>query len=481
MLTVLIVDDEYYAREGIKQMIKSYGNNEYYVIGEADNSFTALEIINKEQPDIVLTDIQMPIMNGIELAREAMNCSSKFIIITGHNQFEYAKQAVKLDVVDFILKPIDPEELIDAMKSATSHLIRDVDAVKKQIISFLRQENMGAGVMRQIPWGQMRLALIQMDDPQKRSVSGLIEASLAAYTQERYSILHMHTDRILVLLNAGEQHEEFLKTLQADVKREHGIILTIALSHPCSAENAPLEYLRVKEFLIDRFYQGEENLIKRLLPPGETTVLGQIENMLNAIKRSVKAGDQSKAKEKTIALYQFFLSRKCGFEIIMESAMNLYLFMRDTLKTENVPFQTLEAYNPVNHSATIQRMRDSSLALIRQGIISMRDERSESEDNAVKKAISFINSRYCENLSLELISSEVFLNQSYLSRKLKEQLGMNYSKYLIGLRMDKAIDLLRKGENVEQVANQVGYSNYRHFSNIFKQYTGYLPSKYKKY
>ncbi len=119
MIKVLIVDDEYFAREGMKKTIpwQNYG---CIVCGEAKDGLEGLEMAKKLKPDIIVTDISMPEMNGIEMSKEIRKLlpEGKLIIITGYDEFQYAKAAIKLNAVDFILKPIDEEEFLAAVKKA---------------------------------------------------------------------------------------------------------------------------------------------------------------------------------------------------------------------------------------------------------------------------------------------------------------------------------------------------------------------------
>ena len=123
LFKVFIVDDEYFAREGMKKTI-DWDSLGCKVCGEASNGIEAIEYSKRLKPDIIITDINMPGISGLDMAfkvREFLP-DSKFIIITGYDEFQYAKEAIKLKAVDFILKPIDEDELIEAIKRSTKEL-----------------------------------------------------------------------------------------------------------------------------------------------------------------------------------------------------------------------------------------------------------------------------------------------------------------------------------------------------------------------
>ncbi len=124
MLKVLIVDDEFYSREGLKSVI-SWEEFGCVVCGEAEDAEMAIDLARKLEPDLIITDINMPAMNGIDMAKVILKelASIKFIIITGHDDFQYARGAIKINAVDFILKPIEIDEFLEALKKAI-HLIK---------------------------------------------------------------------------------------------------------------------------------------------------------------------------------------------------------------------------------------------------------------------------------------------------------------------------------------------------------------------
>jgi two-component system, response regulator YesN len=123
VIKVLVVDDEYFAREGMKRTVpwEKYGCT---ICGEAQDGREGIEEAKKHKPDLIITDISMPEVNGIDMAKEIReflpNC--KFIIITGYDEFKYAKAAIKLSAVDFILKPIDDDEFLEAVSKAVKDL-----------------------------------------------------------------------------------------------------------------------------------------------------------------------------------------------------------------------------------------------------------------------------------------------------------------------------------------------------------------------
>lgn len=490
--TVHVVDDEYYAREGIKQLIQNLGP-EYVVIGESEDAFQALDFICENRPDIVLTDIHMPVMNGIELVRKAMEyvTNTKFIIITGHDEFEYAKQAMKLDIVDFILKPVDQEELDEAIRRAVKQISRDTSAVKKDLIGYLRGEHKNIPELPMLVHGEVHLALLEAEQDENHAGQFELE-EFVIWLQERLrnwvqkeiktevNILNVHSDRFLLLLPDGVEYRPLLEGLIQDAAADYALALTAAVTNPMSVERLPEGYRLAKELLADFFYYGRGTVIEKPYQQNRNANSNNVKDQLQAVKISAQALDQRNSKRQLEQLFQLLYEMKCHYSQVMEYMMNLYFFIRQLLAAEHLDFPELEDYNPTIHNKTLQDLQGNMILLYHTGITRIRDEKSDTEDSAVKRAVAIINQKYCEDLSLEQLAGEVYLNPSYLSRKLKAELGVSFVKYIAKLRMEKAIILLRENTNLAQVAKMVGYSSQKHFSDVFKNYTGYLPSEYCK-
>lgn len=487
MYKILIVDDEYYAREGIRQMIKQIGSG-FEVVGESPDAFHALEFMEKDCPDIVLADIHMPVMNGIEFVKQAMERTPnvKFIIITGHDEFEYAKQAFKLNIVDFILKPIDKEEIEEALKRAVLYLNRDRTAVNKEIIEYLRGEYIEEKQLADWRlWEQYYLVLFQFgkkgqtEAAEYVKISDWIKQQMHSFTGSEYSALKLHSDRIVGLVPVSHTDTIiFLQKLVKAAKEIFGTGFTAAVLES-DAKSLHQSYGMIKELLHEEFYYGTGTIIEKQFTADLAMDKETIKKQMEAIKIAAMACDKKSVQKKTEELFYMLRHMRCHQELVLECAVNLNLFAQQLVEGEQLSFQRLER-NYMAERLTLEEIEQHVVQVLLDAVFQVHDNKSETEDSAVKRAVGIINRRFCEDLSLDQIAGEVYLNPSYLSRKLKEQLGVSFIKYITRLRMEKAILLLKENSNIEQVAREVGYSNYKRFSDVFKTYTGYLPSVYLK-
>ncbi len=487
MHRILIVDDEYYAREGIRQMIREIGGD-FEVAGECSDAFQALEFMETDCPDIVLADIQMPVMNGIEFVRQAMTGKKniKFIIITGHDEFEYAKQALKLNVVDFILKPIDKDEVAEALTRAVQYLDRDKNAVKKGLMEYLRGEPVDPGRLAGwLPREHYDLALLQFEEKDNAEASEYIKISewiktqIAGFTGEKYSALQMHSDRIVGLIPHGKGDTgTFLQGLISGAKELFGIPVTAAVK-TFATDALDAGYAGVKQLLKEAFYYGGGTLIETSFQAVRSLNTDVIKKQMEAIKIAAGACDKANVQKKSAELFRLLTRMKAPRDLVLECAVNLNLFAQSLVEGEQLSFERMERKYTTGR-LTLAEMELHVQQVLRLAVMQVHDNKSDTEDSAVKRAVGILNQRYCEDLSLEQLAGEVYLNPSYLSRKLKEQLGVSFIKYITKLRMEKAIRLLKENPNIEQVAREIGYSNYKRFSDVFRTYTGYLPSAYLK-
>lgn len=480
MWSVLVVEDEYYARRGMERLVELIGG-EYELIGAAENGAVALTMIQELSPNIVLTDIRMPEMDGLELISAAKGSGSRFIIITGHNDVEYAKQALRYHTVDYLLKPVDQLELKKVLDQAAELLAQDINALRHRIVAYLRGQTADTSVIDRIPAREYQLVLFELEAAGAgaaiRQGAQVLCDRLLEWCEIPWVVVQMHTDRVAVLSDVGEDWLPRVHLLQIMLK-ELKIVVSTAIVEARETGGLPDAYEAAKQMLQGRFYQGAGHIFTRLPAPRRKAREGELNQAVQAVSRSVNACNSREALRGLEVLFQILWDTQPGKDTIVEICMSFYLQISDALREAwNLP-TGFAAFNPVRHDSSLNSLWINTEAMLRQGIELLREKQWDHEDNAVEKAIQIIGARYCEALVLEQIAQEVFLNPSYLSRKLKETLGMNFSKYITSLRIEKAQELLQRGASVEQAAREVGYPNYRYFSKVFKQNVGCLPSHY---
>jgi two-component system response regulator YesN len=354
LIKVLIVDDEYLAREGMKKTIP-WSEYDCKVCGEAQDGLEGIELARELKPDLIVTDISMPEMNGIEMAKEIRKFlpDCKLIIITGYDEFQYAKAAIRLNAVDFILKPVDEQEFLAAVKKAA-------EASKKSNLNISISKN-----------DVIRISNILKEEKE-------LMLSIRAFNKAKMEELLKNI--YFKMLFKEEKNHDVIKQVSVDIVLK---ALSVLSEYNISVEDAELENLDIYE----------KAAAVSTLSEAYNWVYKVVMNILNAVK-------------------------------------------------------------------------EASL---------------EASESGIDKAIEFIKKHYCEDISLGDVAKEVYLSESYLSRKLKKVKGISFVEYITKLRMEKAVGLLKEPNvKITEVASSLGYPDYRYFSQTFKKHTGYSPSEFVK-
>ncbi|WP_032120813.1 response regulator transcription factor [Clostridium amazonitimonense] len=511
MFKVFIVDDEYFAREGMKRTI-DWNSLDCEVCGEADNSIKAIEHCKILKPDIIVTDINMPGMNGLEMAFNIKTFlpDCKFIIITGYDEFQYAKEAIKLKAVDFILKPIDEIELIEAIK----HCIEDLNklalnrsvAQEKLLLDAMRGRFSEKKVMLDtLSESRIDLNAIRIISIENDSYNGLVEEELAdkfymqnrvirdlihKYFKNRYYVVDCHLYRVAIVLEENEEHndlKESLKSFTKKIKEVLNITVTLGVSSRTSLINIKEAYSESKEAISHKLYLGKDKIIyfENILKNGSTINLDFTKEK-SEINLYVKAKDRRKIENKLKDLFTKFKIYKSKEDFIRGISIEIILESLSVLKNYNACIKSmdLEESNIYEYAAKlniIDELYEFVYSYLMKVVDILREKDAESEETGIEKAVEFLKAHYREDISLKDVASYAYLSESYLSRKMKKVLGIGFSEYITKLRMERAIELLTEPKaKVTEVALQVGYTDYRYFSQSFKKYTGYSPREFAK-
>lgn len=354
MYKVVIVDDEPLFRKNLIAKI-NWEDFRLQVAGEAENGAEALQVIREVAPDIVFTDIKMPVLDGLAMLRQANETEArtreiKFILLSSYSDFEFSRRAIQCGAFDYLLKPVKEEEIAGV-------LLRAVDA-----LNAARQND---DLLRNIEL--------------RHKVVASYESLLIHFTESRD--IH-HIDKCI---------DEFYQTLDSFDQGE-------------AYYNSCIEFAVVVHKICDMFKLDAAEIIPKY------------------IRRNAAAD---------------------GREWRQETA-------RQTVR---------EMFG---------RMMDRLIC----------SKNSEGR-KIIEEVLAFIAEHYAQKISLEQIAKRYFINPSYFSQLFKNTTGQNFSNYLIGLRLQKARELLELGSfKVYQVAAMVGYDDEKHFSQIFKKYTGQSPTEY---
>ena len=536
MYKLLIVEDEVWEREGLANFI-SWSAYNIDVVGTATNGQQGLQMAKKYLPDIIITDIRMPIMDGLELSREVKvflpKC--KIIVITGHNDFQYAKDAIHIGVSDFLLKPVRKEELLKTINKAKTGL--HIENRQEEYLSELKfklteceykeRERFLLNILNSTcKYGEDLL------DSERRMFSscsqnavavvirfdGFVDYQETGYnkapdhfkdfykkvrevvgnrglTAERY----MEKREIVICLPLRNEGRNEVNTLihriqqhKGDIKNSDYIIGVGSLSNTVS--DFVKSYNQAQTVLNRIFFLRDTNIFYYDdLLSGDEDIEASVCNFLHSApdysKRILKAVISLDGNEVIALTGEFFnfiynnpvdKGLVCSYLAGIISELSVLLFSNGiTLDNEyNVEGDIIERFNNCIKLERVQGYIKKVLIYANGFFIK---KRKNKEEFIIDDVMNIINTDYSENIGLEVIAQRLGISPNYLGILFKKYVGKRFTEVLTSVRMKKAEELLLSGEdNIMDIAKAVGYDNISYFCTVFKKTHGISPMEYRE-
>jgi two-component system, response regulator YesN len=516
---VLIADDEYYIRDGLEHMIEweEYGLE---VVGSVENGVQALDVVKDKGPHIIVTDVKMPNMNGIELIKKIRQEYEhiKIIIISGYDDFEYVKESLLYGVENYILKPINEEELSNTLLNTVSKIEKEQDIPFKftDRTNFIKENIFCRIVTNIISHEEMRekMDFLNINLTSDSYVVGMIKI----ITNQEANFLNINnTRKKLVRFLEDRLNKQMKSYVFRDLSGHVVILFCKSKDNPYSeVENSisKLLYPIKQKFKINIFvtmgseqveiaqahksYAHAQDLQKYIYIYPANTILSYPKVIYSLQKLS--AGYQLKSddlkefilKEDKMGIENFFSKFKKQIsisEIIMidyvrDFIIELAAVLIGVAKEKEIWKETnamnfKNIYNKLfNHDKfedTINWLKD-----IACDVVDRISEKNNQFKPLIEEIVEYVNKHYTCNISLKTIAVKFYLNPSYLGQKFKNKTGRLFSDYLRNLRMEEAKKILTvRGMKASEVALKVGYNDPNYFYKVFKKYTGVYPAEYK--
>lgn len=506
-MKVLVADDERRVCALICALIDWEGLS-LQNVGTAYDGLEALEKIKEEKPDLVITDIRMPGLDGLELISQAkaLQPNLQFIIISGHKQFDYAQSAIKYGVAEYLLKPIKKQELnqtLQRMKKLyteqTSSMIlqkkikEDREYIKgASFLSFLK--SLDSQIFS--PWVTenvlLRILVIGIQSPSKVPVIQLLQQKVRtaiekdslnvcvqAYQGDLYLLYTYKQEQRSQLISQAETLVEILK-VQAQIFQD--LRSTVALGLEVQQlEDLPSSLLSGKQILLRRLVDGhhrmfEANMLEKPdLEPYLDFIASWFEQCcaqesLNMRQFCLDLFD--KLEKNRISLY-------ATMEIFLQSYRQALHFAKEQCAQENA-VQNNEQL--INEAESLEAAKEAYCNVMNSLLCQYREAREVLVSKPIRLSITYLQEHYKdEMLSLELLSEHVNLNSSYFSALFKKNMGVGFSDYVLTLRIQEAKRLLvETNKGIAEIALEIGYHDPKHFTKIFKKNCQIKPNEYRK-
>lgn len=480
---VMIVDDEKY----ICKFIQNRTNWEQLHVelaGDARNGKAALEMMDKEKPDIVLTDIRMPKMSGLEFIEEAQRRypETTFIVMSAYSDFSYAQQAVRLGVEDYLLKPVDLGEL--------ERLLEKILRKKREELleKLIRDErNRDASVF----YGRSMAAVAFCIEEEEQGMQ--IEESLRKILEgipcqvDLYCPHVMWSEGCTVFLLNGNQLEVLsMREIVGEVWEQNPELKKIAAVseivkpiHAFDAVNHSLENMK------RRIFCPEENLIfdGSVQPSDSSSSQLEMQSELLYACKEILGREYGSGIKQLRHMVEKYVCAESSVKLIERFIEGVLHFLKNLqgLKIDRTDFMILshrlEGQNCLLRYPSVEELKKDLLSLIERVF---EGENIQAENEIIGQIKEFVLSNYKQDLSVPKIAGIFYLNANYLSTLFKENTGITLKSYMNGVRMEKAKEYLAQGlRSVTEVAHETGYSDSNYFSKVFKKYTGITPKQFR--
>lgn len=456
-MKILIADDESLVRQSIRLFLLELGIQPEDVT-EAANGMALVEALKQNYFDLALVDIQMPYLNGLEAIREAQENApdTLFYILTGFDDFSYAREAVRLQVKDYLLKPIRRTELEGILEEVISHVeqkkARQIRDLKLCIASLFSD---GGTDLSGVTFPILCHPLLITSDQPGTVLSGTRFSEEA--DDHMIFIPYRRSDRLfLFLFETPEYPNGYAEFLPRFIER-YGNTHTIIEGKPFSNSSVwPSEYARMTALASCRFLFGSSRFYKNTVTAPElsafaTEICTQCQNGLNAYSNGDYAGFSLAAEALVKALPQ--------------------------LNTES-PANAAHLLSFLEHAYGIDPGAELSGQFSRLASTMMRNT---SRDFRYDEILKYLEQHYQEDLSLSSVAERFSLSPGYFSTIFKKKAGHNFVHYLTGVRIREAKWLLLETQmTISEVALAMGYSSASFFIRSFKKTEGISPSEYRK-
>ena len=515
VLKLLIAEDEALERKALRFLLDKYFSESIEVVDEVNNGRDAVSIALLLKPHIILMDIHMPIMDGLEACSliKNNNIESEFIILTAFNYFDYAKKAIHIGVSDYLLKPFSNEEFVSSInkvihkinsKNSVENRNNELKETNKKISPYVEKQmvaNIVYGVtLTEVQFNEYRnilsidsikfcCILFRLEGKSVFNENSIVEIKnkLSILFPKIVGGLCLNHIILFVFDEAvgskilSRVFDNLLNNLREDFKLNYDANLSIGAS--ATNEGLSQLYLSYKE--AERFSKSKENSFSN----GEVTKNISTANDVNGANHIVSCKiineDLNGAIIELNAIVNnlLFTNDSPDFSITKKKLLVIFdSIIEDIYEFTDKDFKGLnkdEILSELVHLRVITDLNNCVNMVLKNFINYISSYKRSNNIDLLEKVKNYIQTNYMNDISLDNLAQYVCMSSFYLSRIFSKAYGINIKEYIIKIRMEKAKSLLIEGnKSVKQIAGEVGYLDQNYFSKAFKKYTNISPKEY---
>lgn len=536
MYRLMVVDDEEIIRKGLINSM-DWGQHGYSIVAEAENGRKALEIVQAVKPDIIITDIYMPVMDGIEFATEVRRLFPEIIIIflSGYNEFIYAQKAIEAGIFRYLTKPVLEDELLLALHEASKDLehkeleknqVFKLKTLIRESLPLLKERfflNLVKGAFNEkeiqnkleyfgisIEADQFFCMIISMDEYfnlnekqneadlnlLKFAIQNIAEEILEEMKDQMFCFEEKRSEIGILFCSENKGDTKLLSVLhpilqkiQDAVRRYLKTTVSVGIGRSCSSlTEISRSYREAEASLGYRTAFGKNSIIyfgdigqpdKMGIPPGTF-------EKVNELVKAVKGGDMVTSFDIITEVFESLRRenslKKSHIHLLVIEIINKFIrivleFGADVSEVYGDEFTPFTLLNYDTQEDITYRLKE----LTSRTVEFINSRHKVVNRSFVEKAKEFINKNYgSEGLSLSTIADSVHVSPGYLSQLFKQVVGESCVEYITKVRLNEAKKLLKEtGLKTYEVAFQVGYSDSQYFSTCFKKHIGVSPTDYR--
>ncbi|WP_139904774.1 response regulator transcription factor [Clostridium thermarum] len=515
MCKVLIVDDEELICRGLKSMIERSGIQGIGEIHFTSNPLRAEEIVMSSDINIILTDITMPEITGLELIKSisALKRNIKFIVLSGYDDFAYVKEAFKLGAFDYLLKPGEIEEIKAVFEKVINNINEEnrakqqnenerykfVEAVLENRLNKIFNSDNLQGKDIEGLFGELRIdpiyenfsigLLAFYNNKENRNIELVKEAlkgiDIEGLDRKHFRVMFFYdlNNNVVLLFNYGANVKppllyKYLSILLKALEENMQLSCFIAISDPATEIiGLTLCYKQALEALAYKLIYDFSTVIKYSDIKDKKDMDENLIAETNIIREIISSHNSTAFSNLVDTLFSRENVQKSKIKSVERLYKKTVRSIGDALKDNSDGY----LYEDIREFSSFHQLNDLRIYLKGLAFEAISMLMGKGTDKSVSEVVKkYVLENYHKDINMAVVSNMVSLSYNHFSKIFKDEVGMNFSDYFLKVRMEKALEMLSDPVNrVQEVAEKIGYNNPKHFTRAFKKYFGFAPSEYK--
>lgn len=528
MYKMMVVDDEYLSRYVLKTLVQKKFDN-IDIGGEAENGRQAIELNRTLQPDIIIMDIKMPGINGIDASKEIITeyPDTNILILTAYDSFDYIKRALDIGVKGYILKPIKEEEVIEKISKVINsiderlnqHDLKEkVESKIKVVRPFIEKELVSAFIIGNQDLGKVEnyisflqeeiksgyFMLISSGQSSSREIDDSIRNKILRDKIYDVALRHLPLMKKCLFGKAIGNAAVVFFPVEADTLPENAVKEALIIAQELKRKLKVIAnidvavgvgnvYHEIKNFC--KSYNEANFALRKAIADKGLVHFGRIENgdnagnyseypieLENRFLEQVKAGSIDKAKELAEEIISHLVDNIGNVEIVKECVSEFVTVLKRTILKMGISINVLKNIGTLFELDGLATIDEIEVWLRRNvyNLIELMEKASNKNADVISRVFDYINKNFHKEITLELVAGEIGMSPQYLSKIFKEKYGTNFIDYITKKRLEYAEELLKnENRNIKEISKMVGYEDSNYFCKVFKKDTGLTPKQYR--